>query len=80
MRDHAGELAKPQSVRVADVFVIGPLMVWFGTSRRTSAMPAPARAAMTAFGVGTILYNAHYYELNRRDQERRRSLLEAWDP
>jgi len=50
---------KAQSVRLADVFVLGPFMIWFGTRARD--VPDPARAVMVAAGLGTILYNGSNY-------------------
>lgn len=53
------DLSKPQNVRLADVFVLGPLSIWFGV--RAEEMPTWARVAMVAYGVGTIGYNAKNY-------------------
>jgi len=55
---------KPQLVRLADVFVVGPLMVWGGVelSRRNRA----AGNALIGMGVLTVLYNGRNYLLRER--------------
>lgn len=50
---------KAQPVRLADVFIIGPLMIW-GGARAIRDQPIPG-AALAIFGVATILYNARNY-------------------
>ena len=50
---------KAQPVRLADVFIIGPLMVWGGLSL---AKKHPRRGgALALMGVGTVLYNGNNY-------------------
>ncbi|MAH47946.1 hypothetical protein CMI37_19145 [Candidatus Pacearchaeota archaeon] len=52
-------LVKTQRVRLLDVFLIGPLMV-YGAAK----MPrGPAAAVLAFFGVSTVLYNARNYLL-----------------
>jgi len=46
---------KPQTVRLADVFLIGPLMIWGGL-KLSDEYPLLGGTLATA-GVGTILYN-----------------------
>lgn len=54
------ELAvKSQYVRLADVFAIGPLMVY--GAYKMSAAPMAARILLGFFGVSTVLYNAANY-------------------
>lgn len=61
------QVAKPQTVRLADVLLIGPLMIWGGVqARKKNAM---AGNLLAFFGLGTIFYNAENYLL---EQERRR--------
>ena len=62
------ELGKPQNVRLADVFVYGPFSVWFGV--KADEMPGWARAAMVAYGIGTIVYNGNNY-LKIREAEQK---------
>jgi hypothetical protein len=67
------DISKPQNVRLADVFVLGPLSIWFGV--RANEMPTWARVAMIAYGTGTIVYNGKNY----LDKEKSRKMLEAGD-
>lgn len=52
-------IAKPQSVRLVDIFLLGPacLAVAYGVSMKSPV----ARAFWIAAGVGTIYYNARNY-------------------
>ena len=52
----AARTAKSQQVRVLDVAVIGPLMVWGGFK-----LGGVGGAALTFFGVTTIAYNGWNY-------------------
>ena len=49
------ETAKAQGVRIADVVLIGPLMIW-GGARTIPKNPVPG-IALTLFGMGTIIFN-----------------------
>jgi len=49
------DLVKPQAVRVLDVFVIGPLMIWGGLAARRSSNLAGL--SLAGLGVATIWYN-----------------------
>jgi hypothetical protein len=53
------EVVKSQGIRVLDVFVIGPLMVWGGLKLRREH--AAGGALLALFGVATVLYNARNY-------------------
>jgi len=65
------EASKAQWVRVADVFVIGPLMVWGGlVARRRSALGG---LALAACGVATVAYNARNYYRTRQVTRRLRT-------
>ncbi len=61
---------KPQQIRLWDVYLIGPLMIVAGmAAERTHPVIGPAVAA---FGIGTILYNAHNYQrAERRERQGR---------
>lgn len=50
---------KTQNVRLFDVLVLGPFMVWAGYKAR--GIPGWARAGIVAAGVGTIVYNGKNY-------------------
>lgn len=54
---------KPQSVRLADVFIIGPLMVWGGL--QLPPKHRVAGGALALLGVATVLYNGRNYLLAR---------------
>lgn len=49
------ETAKAQAVRIADVVLIGPLMIW-GGARAIPDRPLPG-LALTLLGLTTIAYN-----------------------
>ena len=58
---------KAQPVRMADVLVFGPLMIYSGLGKKT---PNWLRVGMVVIGAGTILYNlANYFEVERRKRE-----------
>lgn len=60
--EEANLVAKAQVVRLADVFLIGPLMVYGATRMRaeTSAHRA-ARFLLAAIGVATVVFNGRNY-------------------
>lgn len=47
---------KTQTIRVADVFVIGPMMVWGGAALGRTGHPV-AGLILAAMGVGTVVFN-----------------------
>ena len=49
------DLVKPQVVRVLDVFLIGPLMIWGGLAARSSSNLAGF--SLAGLGLVTIWYN-----------------------
>ena len=51
---------KSQAVRVADVLLIGPLMIW-AAGQRSSPLSGELRAALAFIGLLTITYNAANY-------------------
>jgi len=53
-------VGKAQVVRLVDVFLLGPFMLYYALA--TSAAAPPLQAALLgAAGVATILYNGYYY-------------------
>jgi hypothetical protein len=52
-------VVKTQGVRLVDVFLLGPLMIYSASQlpQRNKA----ARAALLFFGVTTVLYNLHNF-------------------
>ena len=60
------EAEKTQAIRLADVFLIGPVMMYAGLGKR---MPEMLRLALFAFGALTIIYNgANYLALKRGNE------------
>lgn len=59
---------KPQTIRLLDVFAIGPAMVFIGAKAKNVH---PAIRGFVAFsGVATIIYNGqNYLEQKRRSQQ-----------
>lgn len=55
---------KSQTVRLIDVFALGPLMVYVGA--RAVGVPFWARAALAVSGVLTVTYNGKNYLAKRR--------------
>lgn len=69
---------KSQPVRIADVLVFGPLMIYSGLGKAT---PKWVRTGMVIIGVGTIVYNlVNYFEVEKR--KRNGNTLEGmnWGP
>jgi len=60
-------VVKTQAIRLLDVFVIGPLMI-YGASK----MPiGPAAALLAVFGISTVIYNGvNYFEVKELQNAR----------
>ena len=54
----ANILSKTQNVRLVDVFVLGPFMMWAGFQLKNDA----AKMAMIGSGLATIIYNWNNYQ------------------
>lgn len=54
---------KSQNVRLVDVFLLGPFMIWFGATAQI--VPEIAKTIMIISGIGTIIYNGRNYLLKR---------------
>jgi len=54
---------KSQSMRLFDIFFLGPFMLWYATQSRS--MPDWARLILGVSGVTTTLYNGRNYLLQR---------------
>lgn len=54
--DHDHDQGKAQWVRIADVVLVGPVMVWGGLRLR-----GPLGWTLAALGVATVLYNSRNY-------------------
>jgi hypothetical protein len=59
------EISKSQTIRLIDVFWIGPLMVYAGSQKKFSPL---VNSSLIVFGIATILYNGKNYLLNREIQ------------
>jgi len=51
---------KSQSIRLLDVFVLGPWLIWLG-ARDTAALTQRERTLLTLAGAATVGYNARNY-------------------
>ena len=56
------DTADIQNVRIVDVFVLGPLMIYTATQK---SLPFALRMSLLFFGIITILYNADNYIKNK---------------
>ncbi len=52
------EISKSQTVRLADIFVYGPFMIWAATRKE---IPTWGKWLLGSLGIGTIYYNARNY-------------------
>ena len=52
-----------QKVRLLDVFVVAPIMVYAGASK--SNLPIWVKTALISIGVATFIYNGNNYLKNR---------------
>jgi len=61
---------KAQGVRLFDVFILGPAMIWAGVELQRRR---PGLGGFIAIaGAGTIVYNARNYERRQRMLKRRK--------
>lgn len=63
--------AKSQSVRILDVVLIGPLMIWGGTAAANGSddpLAKKAGSALAIFGLTTIMYNGVNYARIKRGE------------
>lgn len=56
------QIEKSQEVRLIDVFILAPFMVWFGM--KAEGVPKLAKTAMIVSGILTALYNGRNYLIN----------------
>lgn len=52
-----------QTVRLIDVFLIAPFLMYVGTNKSLST---PVRATLWGLGIATLLYNGHHYLKNKQ--------------
>jgi hypothetical protein len=58
---------KSQQVRLIDVFLLGPFMIWAGATQRQ--LPPWAKALLVVSGAATVVYNARNYLLVEAEEE-----------
>lgn len=56
------EYQKSQNIRLIDVFVIAPVLIYAGTRKE---LPTWLRLSLVTFGACTAYYNAKNYIINR---------------
>lgn len=59
------EKEKSQRIRLVDMFLLGPFMIWFGI--QAQAVPDLAKGVMVISGIATVIYNGRNY-LRIRDK------------
>ena len=52
-------MPKVQLIRLVDVFVLGPTMIWFGIA--ATGLPQIAKDFMILSGIATIIFNGQRY-------------------
>ena len=56
------DVGKPQIVRIMDILMIGPLLIWAGT--RNKPLPRWTSDLLVGVGIVTIVYNLNnFYEV-----------------
>ena len=55
------KISKSQKIRLVDVFLLGPFMVWFGV--KAQGISDLAKIIMVFSGIATIVYNGRNYLL-----------------
>lgn len=56
---------KTQPIRLVDVFLLGPFMVWVGA--RATGIPVVARLVLIAAGAATVVFNGLNWLARGRD-------------
>jgi hypothetical protein len=62
-KEKVDEYQKSQTIRLIDVFVIAPVLVYAGVKHRKDMSPMLSNA-LILFGVATAYYNAKNYLIN----------------
>ena len=52
-----------QDIRLIDVFILGPFLIYVGTKKELSL---PIRLTLLGFGAATIIYNGNNYLKNKK--------------
>jgi hypothetical protein len=57
------EVSKSQTIRLVDIFVLAPIMIYAGTFK---ALPLWVRYSLVGMGLATAAYNAKNYIANKK--------------
>ncbi len=57
------EVSKSQNIRLVDVFILSPIMIYAGTFK---SLPTWLRVSMIGMGVATAFYNGKNFLKNRK--------------
>lgn len=57
------KVSKSQLVRLIDVFLLGPFMIWFGII--ATGVSVTLKVIMVILGIATIIYNGWNYLVNK---------------
>jgi len=55
----ADEISKTQNIRLVDIFILAPFMIYFGL--KAKGVSKTEKALMLVSGIGTALYNGNNY-------------------
>lgn len=58
------EVSKSQNIRLVDVFILAPIMIYAGTFK---ALPMWVRVSLIGMGVATAVYNAKNFLENKKN-------------
>jgi len=56
------KVSKSQLVRLIDIFLLGPFMIWFGVI--AIGISVTFKMIMVLFGIATVIYNGWNYLVN----------------
>ena len=62
-----GDVDKAQIIRIVDVMVLGPAMLYAGLGK---TLPEGLKTLMVLTGIGTIIYNGYNYFENEKLREK----------
>jgi len=62
------DVGKPQIVRLVDIFVIGPLLIWAGGQEKP--LPVGVKNLLITLGIVTVIYNLkNFYEVRELSRD-----------
>ena len=56
------KVSKSQPVRLVDIFLLGPFMIWFGLI--ATGVSVTFKVIMVISGIATVIYNGRNYLVN----------------